>query len=881
MEKIGNEVEVLKQQLREAKRNERLRERERKKNAREKSQREKKEAQDAARRQTDTNDCPGDAGFLPLSWAAAYLPVDKIKNGIIYTTDGRYVKIIEVLPINFALRSPPEQRSILASFLGYLKIAPDKLQFKVVSKKAEVEGYVRKIRSELEQEMDPHCRMLQEDYMRLIKSLGTKEGITRRFFLVFEYSVPGSRDPTDKEIFQYLNNLAWNARKYLSSCGNLVVAPENESRFTVEILYQILNRRTSVSHPLSDRIREAADWYMRENGKDSLARMPAAELIAPKELDFKHAGYVVADGVYHAYLFIPSHKYRPRVTAGWMSLLINAGEGIDMDLFAYRQDKKKSMDRIGREIRLNRSKIKDTYDTNRDYDDLSESIRSGYYLKNGLAGNEDFYYICILITVTAGSVKELDWRIKELNKLLVSQDISLMSCTFQEEEAFLSALPFLNLDKSIYQRAKRNVLTSGLVSCYPFISYEMSDKDGILMGVNRLNSSLVIIDIFNTAIYKNANIAILGTSGAGKTFTMQLMALRMRRKNIRVFLIAPDKGHEFARAAQNIGGAYIRLSPGSPDGINVMEIRGSKSGANDLLDGQVEMLSELALKIQSLHIFFSILVPDMTYEEKQLLDAALMETYRRKGITHDNKSLWDKNKPGRYKEMPVLGDLHDVLLARPETRRMANILSRLVDGSASFFNRQTSADTGNKYVVLDISELSGDLTLGMFVALDYVWTEVKRDRTQQKAIFIDEVWKLLLNEKTAEYVLEIFKTIRGYGGGAVCATQDLVDFFALLGGKYGKGILSNCKMKIVLNLESREAERIREELELSEAETQAVQKFDRGNGLICANSNNLLVDFRASDLERDLITTDRKDLLRLKDRIEKYGDAAYGQGVDG
>ena len=554
---------------------------------------------------------------------------------------------------------------------------------------------------------------------------------------------------------------------------------------------------------------------------------------------------MVLDGVYHTYLFLPSNKYRSKVPAGWLSLLINAGEGIDVDLFVYRQDKTRSMERIGRRIRLNRSKIKDTYDTNSDYDDLSESIHAGYYLKNGLSRSEDFYYIAILITITGNSAKEVEWRAREMNKLLHSQDLSSVQCLFREEEAFQSSLPLLALNQNIYQRSKRNVLTSGVAACYPFTSYEMSDKDGIMMGVNKANSSLVIVDIFNSASYKNANIAIMGTSGAGKTFTMQLMALRMRRKNIQVFIIAPDKGHEFARASKNIGGEFIQISPGSRNCINVMEIRHSDNAANDILDGQTAERSELAVKIQSLHIFFSLLIPDM---------------------------------PGYYKEMPILGDLYEVLIKKPETKRLANILNRLVHGSASSFNQQTNVDLSNKYVVLDISELSGDLLLGMFVALDFVWAKAKEDRTMEKAIFIDEVWKLLsTNEMAATYVLEIFKVIRGYGGSAVCATQDLVDFFALKEGKYGKGILSNSKTKIILNLESREAERIREELDLSEAEMLAIQKFERGSGLISTNNNNLLVEFKASQLEKDLITTDRKDLQELKERLKRYGNTAYGK----
>ena len=817
--------------------------------------------------------------LLPMTWAATYLPIKKIKNGIIYTEDGRYVKMLEILPINFLLRSPSEQRNIVFSFLSYLKIAPIRMQFKIVSKKADIAEYLEKIQEEIEHEEDEQCRILQEDYAKLIRSIGTKEAITRRFFLIFEYhSYDGNRNPKEKDVYLNIRSAVQTAKKYLAMCGNVVLEHENESRFCVEVLYQILNRKTSVTVPLSERIRKVSEWYRKENGKESLSRLPVTELFAPDAIDFKHRNYVVFDGVYHTYLYIPSNKYRIRVPAGWLSLLINAGEGIDVDIFFFKQDKVKSVERIGRRIRLNRSKLKETYDTNTDYDDLSESIRAGFYLKNGLSGSEELYYMATLITITGHSEKEVEWRAREMSKLLSSQDIGTARCIFSEEAAFLSSLPILNLDQNLYRKARRNILTSGVAACYPFVSYEMSDRDGILMGVNKANNSLVIVDIFNSEVYKNANITILGTSGAGKTFCLQLMALRMRRKNIQVFIVAPEKGHELARACQNIGGAYLKIAPGSDYGINIMEIRPSDQSARIILDGEASQRSELAMKIQSLHIFFTILIPDITHEERQLLDEAFILTYKEKGITHDNASLWDENHPGKYKEMPILGDLYRILLKKEDTKRMANILNRLVNGSSSNFNRRTNIDSDNKYIVLDISEMQSDLGLATFTALDFVWSKVKEDRTKEKAFFIDECWALLAdNELTANYILEIFKTIRGYGGAAVCASQDLEDFFSLKNGKYGKGVLNNSKTKIILNLEHKEAEIVKNEMDLSEAETLAITRFERGNALISTNNNNLLVEFKASQLEKDLITTDRKDLKELKERLEKYGGQAYGR----
>ena len=796
---------------------------------------------------------------------AEYLPIEKIDNGIIYTKDHRYLKIIEVIPINFLLRSLREQQNIIYSFISYLKISPVKIQFKVLTKRADLNKHTDIVRREMEKEQDPNCRILQEDYLELISKIGSKEATTRRFFVIFEYEQYGRRGNEEADAISSLNTAARTAISYLKQCGNEVLTFENEDEFTADVLYSILRRQSSSDIPLPQRIQDVVSQYVAA-GKDT-GSIPCSEFFAPDVLDFSHSRYVCIDGLYHSYLLIPSSGYKAQVPAGWMSLLVNAGDGIDVDLFLEKQPKERMVQKLGQQLRINRSKIKETSDTNSDFDDLESAIRSGYFLKDGLANNEDFYYMSILITITADNPEDLEWREREMRKLLISQDLNISACSFRQEQAFLSAQPLAFLDRKLYERAKRNVLTNGAASCYPFTAYELSDDNGILLGVNKYNNSLVIVDIFNSTVYKNANIAIMGTSGAGKTFTMQLMALRMRRKGTQVFIIAPLKGHEFLRACRNTGGEFIQISPASRNCINVMEIRKTDRTVDELLDGVPFERSELAAKIQQLHIFFSLLIPDMDHEEKQLLDEALVNTYNAKGITHDNASLWDPDRPGQYRRMPILGDLHEILLASPDTRRLANILNRLVHGSASTFNQQTNVQLDNKYTVLDISELSGDLLpVGMFVALDYVWDKAKENRTVEKAIFIDECWQLIGstgNRIAAEFVLEIFKIIRGYGGSAICATQDLNDFFALEDGKYGKGIINVCKTKIILNLEDEEAQRVQVTLRLSDAEIMEITHFERGSGLISTNNNNITVEFRCSDLEKSLITTDRRELQEL------------------
>ena len=808
-----------------------------------------------------------------LNPVAEYLPIHKIENGIIYTKDYRYVKIIEISPINFMLRSPREQRSIIYSFISFLKISPVKLHFKVLSKSADTKSHIDMIKREMETETDEHCRMLQEDYLELIERLGSKEATTRRFLLAFEYECEGARRGNEEtQAISYLHTVARTAQSFLKQCGNDVLEHDNEDEFLAEVLYSVLCRQTSSYLPLQKRVPQVIAEYAAK-GKD-ISNIPCTELFAPNSIDFTRGRYVLMDGVYQSYLLIPSQGYRAEVPAGWLSLLVNAGDGIDVDLFLTKQPKDRMVQKLGQQLRINHSKIKETSDTNTSFDSLDDAISSGYFLKRGIAENEDFYYMNILITITANSPAELDYREREMRKLLLSHDITALPCTFRQEQAFLSALPLALIEKNLFERSKRNILTRGAASCYPFVSFEMCDDNGILLGVNRYNNSLTIVDIFNSQVYKNANISILGTSGAGKTFLMQLMALRMRRKGIQVFIVAPLKGHEFYRACKNIGGEFIQISPASQNCINVMEIRKADRSADELIDGTSVDRSALSSKIQRLHIFFSLLIPDMTHEERQLLDEALIKTYEEKGITHDNDSLTDPDDPDCYRPMPVLGDLHAILKQDAQTKRMANILNRLVNGSASTFSQQTNVNLDNKYTVLDISELSGDLLpLGMFAALDYVWDKAKENRTVEKTIFIDECWQLIGgtgNRLAAEFVLEIFKIIRGYGGSAVCATQDLNDFFALDDGKYGKGIINNCKTKIILNLEDEEAQRVQSMLRLSEAELMEITHFERGNGLISTNNNNISVEFKCSELEKNLITTDRRELRDIINR--KAGD---------
>ena len=804
-----------------------------------------------------------------------FIPVKNIRHGIIETNDGRYINILEIEPINFMLRSEEEQLGIISSFANWLKISPMRLQFKSVTRKADSEKHIALLREELKRENNPRCKELAEGYIGLIRDVGSREALTRRFFLIFQYE-DFQRSEDFGKIYGMLQTAEQNARAYFSQCGNAIIQPSDPDEATAEILYMYFNRRSCTDEPFADRVQRIVLDRMKMDGKtlgvDPIPDIPILDFISPRGIDLTKSTYVIMDGLYYSFLYVKADGYPGSVRAGWMSMLINAGEGIDVDVHLRRESRSKTIDKVAQRIRLNRTKIKGIQDTSTDYEELTNSIQAGYYIKNGLANNnEDLFYMSVFITVSAKTLDEMLWRKQQIVDMMKSMDMQLSDCRFQQEAALRSVMPFLYIEPHLEKKSKRNVLTSGAASTYIFTSFEMSDDSGVLLGVNQHNNSLCVVDLFNTRKHKNANLNIIGTSGAGKTFTLQLLALRMRMRGIQCFTIAPIKGHEFHRACHRIGGSFVKIAPGSPHCINVMEIRHTVSPEATLIDedSPIEDVSMLARKIQQLMIFFSLLIPDMTNEEEQLLDEALLKTYADFGITHDNDSLYeDMNAvPPKMKPMPILGDLYKNLQGNKMTERIAVILSRFVTGSAQSFNRQTNVDLSNKFIVIDLSELKGKLLpVGMVIALDYIWDKIKSDITEKKAVIIDEIWQLVgasSNKMAAEFCLTIFKTIRGFGGAAVAATQDLSDFFGLDDGRYGRAIINNSQNKIVLNLEYDEAEYVKEVLKLSKTELRSITRFERGEALVCSGNNKVPVVVKASKSEQEMITTDRAELQKI------------------
>ena len=587
------------------------------------------------------------------------------------------------------------------------------------------------------------------------------------------------------------------------------------------------------------------------------------DILSPTAIDTKSRDYIVVDGVFHAYLYITGYGYSTTVGSCWLAPLVEAGEGVNVSFSFTRQNREKILSKIAQTTMLNRSRMRDVGDTRQDYEELDSAITSGLYLKDVMnRRGEDFYYMHTLIEVVADDPDTLEQRVTAVEKLCVSVDMIARRCDYANEQGFLSTLPLVTLNADIERKSRRNALTTGVAAAFPFVSYEHSDRNGIFLGLNLYNKSPVFLDPYDDYKYTNGNWWIGGNSGAGKSVTLQCLAGRLREQGKRVVCVIPKKGHEFRPNCEQLGGLYLRLSPSSRDCPNIMAIRrktlDAYAGIQELAARDDSVLAD---KISRLIIWYSLQKKDLTEEDKNYLDASLVECYDRYGITFDNASVVDEN--GAFKEMPIIPDWYNVLLEKAETKHLAVVLTRYVTGSAAAMGRRNHISIDNKYIVLDTSGMPDDLILpGIYWAIDVANDIIMNAGGELSALIADELWSLVgagSNPLAAAYVQEMVKTIRGLGGIAITSTQGMQDLFSLEGGKYGKGILDSSRIKFVMQMEEQEARLIQQILNLSEEEVRQITRFRRGEGLLCIGYNHVPVAFYVTKKEYDAITTSPTD----------------------
>lgn len=800
-------------------------------------------------------------------------PVKDIKDGIVITKDDRFVRILEFAPVNFLLLPNHEKEYICDAFGSALRSFPNKFHLKVLSRKANVETHVRDLQNCLAYETNPLCREMQEDSIRQIQN-DAVSGVSRRFFVSFDYEKPGGlRSPSWNDIKRDLDFTSRQIAGYLITepCNNELLSPIGDSTHTMDILYNCMSRAQAEKMSSEDKLAEIVSNRMSQqnfSASDCLT-IPINDFICPEKVEKEQFGYQVIDGKYYTFGYIHRTSYPNECVAGWISNLVNIGEGVDLDIWVEKRPTKEITSQLSYSMQLSNSAYMNQSTSSADRVNLQKKIQSENYLRNGLSNYQDFMFFSIMVTVVADSLVEMKEKFTNVQNMVLSYGLELWPCHGNHGLAMLSSIPLNAPHKKITRFAKRNILSGDLGAAYPFTSYEINDPYGILVGRNIANNSPLFLDFYNRRLYTNGNMLIFGSTGSGKTYTLSCLALRLRQYQTHTIIIAPYKGHEFRPACTAIGGTFISLAPGSPNNINIMEIRKYDTSRNAAIDGdEAKSSSILAAKIQQIHAFFSIIMPEISRSEKRILDEALLKTYQRFGITVRNKSLLDPRNPSQYKRMPLLGDLDRELVEFGKNATgLREALSRFVTGSARSFNSPTNVNLDNPYVVIDVSNMPDELlAVAMFIATDFVYDTLRADRIQKKAVILDEGSRLIGptgSADVAKFVLQIYKTIRSYNGIVITATQDTNDIFAFKDGYYGKGISAAAKFKLIMLQEKEEAKTLSELLQLSQREHKDIAHFARGEGLLIANQNRAEIRIESSEAEHALITTDPEQLVAL------------------
>ena len=379
-------------------------------------------------------------------------------------------------------------------------------------------------------------------------------------------------------------------------------------------------------------------------------------------------------------------------------------------------------------------------------------------------------------------------------------------------------------------------------------------KIGIFIGKNIYNHSLIFIDRYNTEKYKNANMCIFGTSGAGKSFYTKLLILRYRLLGIEQYVIDPER--EYLNLAIELEGTVIKIGPASNTYINVFDIR-----EESLEDGEQGFL---ATKISKLIGFFNLIFGELDEEEKALLEEKIIEVYDMKNINFDDESLYIKNKKNiiskkfkSCKDMPILEDFYNILKNDEKTKKFSIKLIPFIKGSLNFFNNYTNIELNNKLIIADVYELGEEnLKYGLFLFVELFWDKIKINRKNKKAIYLDEIWRLIgvtSNKEVASFIYKIFKTIRKYGGSSVAITQDVSDLFSLENGTYGRSILNNSSIKCFFSLEEDNIKILGKNINLSEKEKIEIKSLKKGESLMFVGDEHILTKIEASEREKEVL----------------------------
>ena len=569
------------------------------------------------------------------------------------------------------------------------------------------------------------------------------------------------------------------------------------------------------------------------------------DFFSPSYINFNNPKFLEIDDYFYSGLIIVNYFRENRDLI--LKTLLETNINMNISIFYEKCETQKILKELTYNIGNVGYELKKSNDNRQDIDIAESSYNDAKYIRKEIQlNNEELYYLYIYINLFSNDKKELFYNIDKIEGILQSRGMQTKRANFRQEQLFLSCLPLLENNRDLKTVGKRNILTSGLVCTYPFMSSSIFDDEGIYIGNNMYNNSIVLIDRYNTEKYKNANMCIFGTSGAGKSYYTKAIILRNVLLGIDQYVIDPER--EYTNLANNLNGTIIKLGTTSENFINVFDIRKESIEENEH--------GYLATKIGKLIGFFNLIFGELNEEEKAVLEEKIIEVYKLKGINFNDNSLYKNNNFKTTKDMPILEDFYNIL-TEEKNKKFKIKLIPFIKGSLKFFNNYTNIELNNKLIVADVYELGEDnMKYGMYLFVELFWDKIKVNRNIKKAIYLDEIWRLIgvtSNKDVAKFIYKIFKTIRKYGGSSVAITQDISDLFSLDDGAYGKSILNNSSIKTFFSLEEENIKLLSQYSNISEKEKMEIKSLRRGECLTFVGDEHILINVEVSDYEKHLI----------------------------
>lgn len=570
------------------------------------------------------------------------------------------------------------------------------------------------------------------------------------------------------------------------------------------------------------------------------------DFISPSSIEFSSDHFRLGSRYGRSFYI---YGYPRQVSTGWMSTLINVDEVIDISMFIEPVESVIVLKNLRRKVGQLEADIQIQHEKGKVRDPrLEAEIQDAEELRDSLqVGEERFFRFSLYFTIYAEDMDELEFVQHKMESLLGQQLVYSKPATVQQEQALNSTMP-QGLDELSIQR---NISTGALSTTFPFTSADLSQDDGILYGINMHNNGLVIFDRFSL---ENANAVVFAKSGAGKSFTVKLEALRQMMMGTEIIIIDPE--NEYQRLTEAVGGSYVRLSLNSDTRINPFDL----PHVFDEEDADNALRSNLI----TLHGLMRLMMgANIGAAAEADMDQALIDTYAKAGITND--PLTHSTTP------PTIGDLYETLLHMGGTGpQLAQMVRKYTTGTFSgIFSNQSNISLDNKMVVFNIRDLEEDLRpVAMYIVLSYIWNKVRSDKAKRMLI-IDEAWQLLQFEDSAKFMFSIAKRARKYYLGLTTISQDVED---MLSSKMGRAIVNNSSLQILLKQSPAAVDAVAGTFRLTSEEKKRLTQFPVGQGLFFAGMNHIHIKIDASPTETELITTNPQQLAALNAKINQDED---------